>query len=81
MEMMKHCCNEAADNDDKTSNSSDSNEGKDEGARMCCSLRTSTTATTRGAIMTMEAMVAKVVDVARSQQGTRERGRWEMHNN
>ncbi len=78
---MKHCCNKAADNEDEMSNLSDSNECKDEEARTCCSLRTLTPVTTGAMTMTVEVAVANVVDVAISQQGTEERGRWETHNN
>jgi hypothetical protein len=38
-------------------------------------------ATTGVMTMMVEATVAKVVDVAISQQGTEERGRWETHDN
>ncbi len=80
-ELTKHCCNEAAEDDDKMSNLLDSNMGKDEEARMGRSLRTSTTATMGAMAITVEAIVAKVLGVAMSQQGTEERGRWETHDN
>ncbi len=78
---MKHCCNKAADNDDKMSNLLDSDKGKGKEARTCCSLSTLTLVTTRAMTMTVEVTVAKVVDVAIIQQGTEERGRWETNNN
>jgi hypothetical protein len=68
--MVKHCCNKAADNDNKTSNLLYSDKGKDEEARTCCSLKTSMPVTTGAMTMTVEVTVAKVVDVAISQQGT-----------
>ena len=78
---MKHCCNEAADSNNKTSNSSESNEGKVKEARTCHSSRKPTAAIMGEMTMMVEATVAKVVDVAISQQGTEERGRWETHDN
>jgi hypothetical protein len=48
---------------------------------MCGSLRTSTTVTMGAMIMTVEAIVARVVGMAVSQHGTEERGRWKTHNN
>jgi hypothetical protein len=61
---MKHHCDEAADNDHKTSKLSDSDEDKGEEASVCRSLRTSTTATMGAMTMTVEATVAKVVGAA-----------------
>ncbi len=50
-------------------------------ARTCHSLRTATAVTMGAMTMTVAAMVARVVGVAISQQGTEERGRWEAHGN
>jgi hypothetical protein len=71
----------AAGNDDKTSNSSDSDKGKDNEARTCRSFRTSATVTTGTMAMTLEAMVANVVSMAIGQQGTEEIGRRKSLNN
>jgi hypothetical protein len=76
---MKHCCNKAADDDDKTSNLLDSNKGKDKETRMCCCLRMSMLVLMGAMAMTVEVMVTKVMDVARSQQGTEE-GEGGRHN-
>ncbi len=80
-ELTKHHCNKTVDDDDKTSNLLDSKEGKDKEARLCHSLSRSTTATTGAMAMSVEALVAKVVGVAISQQGTEERGMWVTHDN
>ena len=69
---------ETADNDDEMS---DSNKGEGKYARTCCSLRTSTIATTGVMTMMVEATVAAVVGMAISQQGTDERGRRATHDN
>ncbi len=78
---MKHCCNEAADSNNKTSNSSESNEGKVKEARTCHSSRKPTAAIMGEMTMMVEATIAKAVGMAISRQGTEERGRWETHNN
>jgi hypothetical protein len=71
-ELTKHCPDKAADNDNKVSNLSDSDKGKDEEARTCRYLRTPMMVRMGAMAMMVEVMVLKVVGMAISQQGTEE---------